>query len=147
MHRSGTSMVAAMLRACGVHMGEGNDLVPPAADNPRGFGEHRQVVHIDDRLLASLCGAWDLPPAELERVEWWAAERLGGLRDHARRTLAGLASGADGGHWGMKDPRLSLTLPFWRSLLGDHRVVVCVRNPLEVAASLVARNGDRKSVV
>lgn len=141
MHRSGTSMVAAMLRACGVHMGEGNDLVPPAADNPRGFGEHRQVVHIDDRLLASLCGAWDLPPAELERVDWWAAERLGGLRDHARRTLAGLASGADGGHWGMKDPRLSLTLPFWRSLLGDHRVVVCVRNPLEVAASLVARNG------
>lgn len=141
MHRSGTSMVAAMLRACGVHMGGENDLIAAAADNPRGFGEHRQVVDIDDRLLAAFGGAWDLPPVDLARENWWSDEQLGGLRDRARRTLAGLASEATDGQWGMKDPRLSLTLPFWRSLLGDHRVVVCVRNPLEVAASLVARHG------
>ncbi len=140
MHRSGTSMVAAMLRAGGVHLGADNEMVLAAADNPRGFGEHRQVVDLDDRLLASLDGAWDLPPHDLP-PRWWEADELGGLRHRARLLLASLASGSPSGHWGLKDPRVSLTLPFWRSLLGDHRVVVCVRNPLEVAASLVERNG------
>jgi hypothetical protein len=43
--------------------------------------------------------------------------------------------------WGWKDPRTSLTLPFWRSALGPLRVVVVVRNPLEVVTSLHRRNG------
>src|SRR5262249_29425731 len=38
--------------------------------------------------------------------------------------------------WGWKDPRSSLTLPFWRSVLPDLKVVTCVRNPLDVASSL-----------
>ena len=39
-------------------------------------------------------------------------------------------------HWGWKDPRNSLTLPFWKELLPNLKVVVCVRNPIEVIASL-----------
>ena len=39
----------------------------------------------------------------------------------------------------MKDPRTSVTAPFWISRLPGLRFVVCVRNPLEVAASLRAR--------
>ena len=42
--------------------------------------------------------------------------------------------------WGWKDPRSSLTLPFWQALLPDMSYVVCVRNPLDVAASLERRN-------
>jgi hypothetical protein len=41
--------------------------------------------------------------------------------------------------WGWKDPRTSLTAPFWAQRLAGLRFVVCVRNPLEVAASLRAR--------
>ena len=140
MHRSGTSMVAAMLRACGVHLGGDDELVAAAADNPRGFAEHRQVVDIDDRVLAALGSAWDLPPRDLPEG-WWTADSLGGLRHRAQLVLASLADGSPSGHWALKDPRLSLLLSFWRSMLHDHRVVVCVRNPLEVAASLVDRNG------
>jgi hypothetical protein len=44
------------------------------------------------------------------------------------------------GRWGWKDPRNSITMPFWRSLLPDAKVVICVRNPAEVAASLSRRN-------
>ena len=43
--------------------------------------------------------------------------------------------------WGWKDPRTSLTLPFWRSAFGPLRTVVVVRNPLEVVTSLYRRNG------
>lgn len=150
MHRSGTSMVASLLRRHGVDFGPDDELVAAAADNPGGFVEHRSVVALDDALLAALGGAWDAPP-ELT-PEWWLEDRLGGLRHRTRLLIDGFAARAlsnsalsDSGdalaHWGIKDPRLSLTAPMWRSLLEDHRIVVCVRNPLEVAASLVARHG------
>jgi len=41
--------------------------------------------------------------------------------------------------WGWKDPRNSLTLPFWKLLIPDLKVVICLRNPLEVAQSLNKR--------
>ena len=42
--------------------------------------------------------------------------------------------------WGWKDPRTSLTLPFWRSAFGPLQIVAMVRNPLEVVTSLHRRN-------
>lgn len=41
----------------------------------------------------------------------------------------------------LKDPRLSLTLPFWNQLMEVDGVVVALRSPKEVAASLTRRNG------
>jgi hypothetical protein len=43
--------------------------------------------------------------------------------------------------WGWKDPRNCLTLPLWRKLLPETKVLICVRNPLAVAESLRLRNG------
>src|SRR6266513_708605 len=43
--------------------------------------------------------------------------------------------------WGWKDPRNSLTLPFWRAIVPKLRTIIVVRNPLEVAYSLRQRNG------
>jgi serine protein kinase len=45
------------------------------------------------------------------------------------------------GVWGWKDPRNSLTMPFWHSVYGRLRTIVVVRNPLEVVTSLHRRNG------
>ena len=38
--------------------------------------------------------------------------------------------------WGWQDPRTSLILPFWLACVPDLKIVVCLRNPLEVAVSL-----------
>jgi SAM-dependent methyltransferase len=43
---------------------------------------------------------------------------------------------ADRAPWGWKDPRNSLTVPFWRQLIPGLKVVVCLRNPHEAARSL-----------
>ena len=40
------------------------------------------------------------------------------------------------GVWGWKDPRNSLTLPFWQDLLPGLKTLIMVRNPLEVAHSM-----------
>lgn len=136
MHRSGTSMVAALLEGCGVHLGEPNELIPAAADNPTGFWEHERITSLNDRLLAELGGAWDAPPSR--PAGWHRADRFGGLRAEAADIVEQLQ---DRGTWGFKDPRVMLLADFWADVCGPLRLVVCVRNPLEVARSLHARNG------
>ncbi|UCD38408.1 MAG: tetratricopeptide repeat protein, partial [Fidelibacterota bacterium] len=47
--------------------------------------------------------------------------------------------------WGWKDPRASLTLPFWKSLLPELKVVICLRNPVEVYRSLARHTGGTEA--
>jgi len=140
MHRSGTSMVARMLNLCGVDLGGEGDLVPANESNRAGHWEHARFIEFDDRILAHFGGTWDHPPTL--PAGWHEDAGLGALRAEAAAFLAASFGAPDAGAvWGWKDPRASLTLPFWRALVPDLRCVVCVRNPLDVAASLVARNG------
>jgi uncharacterized coiled-coil protein SlyX len=135
MHRSGTSMVAKLLHEAGLHLGEPADLMPPAEENPEGFFEHLGFVRLNDELLNTAGGGWDCPPAaDFD----WESPALDPFRERARLLAAPLQTS---GRWGWKDPRNSLTIPFWRSVLGPLRTVVVVRNPLEVVTSLHRRNG------
>ena len=134
MHRSGTSLVARMLRLAGVWLGPLEDLISGSARNPYPFEENRHMVAINDAILEGLGGAWDLPP---QFPEGWPSDpRLERLRQAARERIVQLAAQPA---WGWKDPRNSFTLPFWKSLLPGLRVVVCVRHPLEVVDSLKQR--------
>jgi hypothetical protein len=135
MHRSGTSMVAKLLQQAGLNLGEEAALMPPAAENPEGFYEHLEFVRLNDEVLNTAGAGWDCPPPAY--VDWGSGEF-----EHARkqaRTLAQPLRTAPA--WGWKDPRTSLTLPFWRSAFGPLRTIVVVRNPLEVVTSLHRRNG------
>jgi hypothetical protein len=134
MHRSGTSMVAKLLQQAGLNLGDEADLMPPATENPEGFYEHLQFVRLNDEVLNVAGAGWDCPPAAGFN---WDDSALDTFRARARRLAVPLAERAP---WGWKDPRTSLTLPFWRSALGPLRIVAVVRNPLEVVTSLHRRN-------
>jgi GT2 family glycosyltransferase/glycosyltransferase involved in cell wall biosynthesis len=134
-HRSGTSMVMRLLHGCGLYLGPKDALMPPQADNPDGFWEHLGFVALNDELLEALGGAWDLPPKTDENL---SEERLDPLRMKARLLIEGFHSAQI---WGWKDPRNSLTLPFWEDLLPGLKTLIIVRNPLEVAYSMRKRNG------
>ena len=113
--------------------------MPPQADNPEGFWEHLGFVALNDQLLSELGGAWDLPPRADEDL---ASARLDPLRLKARLLIEKFDSAIV---WGWKDPRNSLTLPFWQQLLPRLKTIVVVRNPLEVAHSMRERNGTSYS--
>jgi hypothetical protein len=136
MHRSGTSMVALLLAECGLYLGHERDLMPPGPDNPAGFGENLRFVDVNERLLAALGGTWDavpeLNPGWLERND---VTLLHAEADELVRAFGECEP------WGWKDPRSSVTFPFWERVAGPLEVVVCVRDPLEVALSLQRRNG------
>ena len=132
-------MVTRLLHCCGLELGTESELMPAQADNPEGFWEHLGFVAVNDELLSELGGAWDLPPKPNED---FTSTRLDPLRLKARLLIEKFASASV---WGWKDPRNSLTLPFWQHLLPGLKTVVVVRNPLEVAHSMRERNGTSYS--
>ena len=137
MHRSGTSMIARLLNLCGLYLGPPDRIVPPGEGNPLGFWENQDMDRLNEDLLAHLAGGWDflLPPI----TEGWESDPgLSPLRDRANRLIQALGQHEP---WGWKDPRCSLTLPFWKSLLPGLKVIVCLRHPLEVVRSLKKRVG------
>jgi GT2 family glycosyltransferase len=132
-------MLTRLLHACGLYLGPKEELMPAQADNPDGFWEHLGFVTLNDELLSELGGAWDLPPKSEEN---FGDSRLDPLRMKARLLLERFDSA---GIWGWKDPRNSLTLPFWQNVLPGIKTLVMVRNPLEVAHSMKERNGTSYS--
>jgi hypothetical protein len=135
MHRSGTSMVARLLRLCGLELGPADRLEGPSLSNAMGHFEHTGFVEIDDALLNHFGGSWDQPP-DLE-LGWEMAPSLGKIARDAESLLQTFSGYA---RWGWKDPRTTLVLPFWQKLIPNLRYVICVRNPLEVAQSLAMRD-------
>lgn len=139
MHRSGTSMITSLLRKTGVYLGEERDfLQEKKGENAAGFWEHFGFYALNEQLLLHLGAGWDMP----ELPPGWASRNdLEPFREDALQLIQRMRSSVNGcPAWGWKDPRNSIAIQFWESLLPDLKVVICVRNPLEVAASLQKRN-------
>jgi GT2 family glycosyltransferase/glycosyltransferase involved in cell wall biosynthesis len=127
MHRSGTSMIAGGLASRGLYAGADSELVPPAADNPRGFWERRDVVALNDALLAAADASWFRPrvlPASSSKAP---AEIIRHLDSNKP--------------WVLKDPRLVLTWSCWSEQLEGASLLYVYRDPIAVASSLRRRNG------
>lgn len=139
MHRSGTSATTRVLSLLGVALPR--HLMTPQADNPNGFWESDIAVALNDELLAELGASWDDALTFLNPRAALAADE--GVLLRMRRVLK--ADYENAGPIVMKDPRAAVLLDPWLVALerGRYapRVVICIRNPLEVAASLAARNG------
>jgi hypothetical protein len=138
MGRSGTSMLAQMLLVGGLDLGPSHRLMAPSPQNPDGYWEHIGFVGLNDDLLEELGGAWDYPPV---LPDSWGTPRFAPYRERARDLIGQFPRDKP---WGWKDPRTSLVLPFWLEEVPQLRLVVAVRNPLEVAASLHRRNGTSR---
>jgi len=136
-HRSGTSMVTRMLNLLGVGLGDEAELLPPTdRDNPNGYWEPRWMNELNEELLATL-GSGTFEPFAAE-PGWERSPQLEPLRKRARALLAEHFAGET--QWGWKDPRTSLTLPFWREVVeGPLACVVCVRSPADAVASALRR--------
>lgn len=134
MHRSGTSALAGSLHKLGGDLGPESSWIAPAADNPAGFFEYEPILSVNRSIFAAFGGTWSSPPALLQG--WPNDDRLDAERERARQ-LAEEASV----NLIVKDPRLSLTLPFWETVTEVHSAIVCVRHPAAVARSLQKRNG------
>jgi hypothetical protein len=135
MHRSGTSMVARLLQQAGLYLGPEDKLLGANSDNPEGHFEHTGFLEINNALLQRLGGSWDVPP-HME-PGWELDASLEDIRTEAKSVVGTFLGNSP---WGWKEPRTTILLPFWKSIISNLRFVICVRSPLDVAKSLVSRN-------
>jgi hypothetical protein len=129
-YRSGTSVATRIVNLLGMPITHCSDLVPPAAANPTGFWESALMNRHNEWLLQQVGSSWCRPPCKeksdqlLVRDEWLSASR--DLFRHVHRTR----------RWVWKEPRLCLTLPWWRKALPEISMgILMLRHPLECAAS------------
>lgn len=138
MHRSGTSAVSGALANTGVNFGE--QLTAAAADNEKGFFEDKAVVALNERILANALQTWDscrMIPPKLCDPSVLQAEFHDAVKIVSRLT-------GDAPCSGIKDPRVSLLIPFWRAVFAELGLqthwLLAVRDPHDIAQSLFRRN-------
>ena len=138
-HRSGTSALAGALSKAGINFGR--LVMPSGYDNPKGFYENEKIVSINEALLGVLLHSWDDPKSLPSN--WIEIEEINVLIGRARKVITN--EFGDSSLIGIKDPRLCLTLPFWKKVLDElgyeSKVILNYRNPLEIVSSLRSRNG------
>jgi len=139
MHRSGTSALTGVLGLCGAtlprHLG-----VASHESNPLGHWEPQKIVDIHDRFLKSAGTGWDSILSYPDAIF-----RSKSAID-CRHNLLKVARAEYGNSslFVLKDPRTSRLMRLWRPVLSEMgvgpRVVIIVRNPLEIADSLSRRD-------
>ena len=138
MHRSGTSAVTQVLAGLGCALPK--TLMESDSHNEGGYWESPKIAALNDAILASAGSSWD--DWEMMDPAWYGSSVAEGFYSQAVAIL--------GDQFGesplfvLKDPRICRLLPFWKEALARFgasvRVVVPVRNPLEVAASIKERD-------
>ncbi len=137
MHRSGTSMVSELLDELGLFVGQ----------ELQDDHESTYFLDLNEQLFARVGAAWDRPAPVLDFLACEDAARMtaaaltADLSSRRVRPFLGQRSSlaAFDRPWGWKDPRTIFTLPLWRRVFTDARLVYIIRNGVDVAKSLMVR--------
>lgn len=138
-HRSGTSSVTRVLNMLGASLP--STLMGASANNQAGYWESTEIRDLNDDLLKNAGSRWDD----------WTAIPQSWLDDPLTQLFKSqitdiLDKEYDGSHYFvLKDPRICRLAPLWIQALVENgitpKVVLPVRKPSDVAASLERRNG------
>ncbi len=128
MHRSGTSALAGVLEACGLHLGAVN----------RESHAYNLKGHFSNSAIDALNEVLTTVPVAAEREP-------GSVHDEGlfHWFLGVFPEGAMGG---MKDPEFNLTAPLWARHVARVTAVATLRHPTGVVRSIVARNSLEETV-
>jgi len=138
MHRSGTSAIAGCLQLLGYNTGK--SMMPATPENPKGYFENIKCWQLNERLMSMLGVSWD-------QVDSYNSDHAF-IRDkmylfEIEKIIA--QDFLNSNDILIKDPRISILLPYWIEALEklNYRVVVVVpfRSPISVCFSLNKRDG------
>ena len=128
MPRGGVAFVASLLHERGIVLPDGS---------AAGVGRPGlSLTAINERFLARFGGGWDTLPRSTPG--WETSPAVASLRSLAGECVTAMPRHAA---WAWSDPATLLARPFWRDAIEDLGIIVVIRNPLEVLASLRATSG------
>lgn len=139
MHRSGTSALSRVLNLVGCTHPQ--NLVEANYANASGYWESERLSLFNDDILKAAGSSWD--DWANYAPDWIDSPMMGTFARQATKLYSEEFGDAD--LTVFKDPRLCRLLPFWLPILQSEKidpyVILPIRNPNEVAASLTKRNG------
>jgi hypothetical protein len=139
MHRSGTTLLTKFLRELGLFTGA----------NIEENHEAIFFLRLNEWILKTCGGSWDNPARTRYLIN---NEKLSELTvRYLKNVLAspqslsfwGLSRGLGGSmpqNWGWKDPRNTFTLPIWKAIFPEAKIIHIYRHGMDVAASLKKRS-------
>lgn len=144
MHRSGTSALTRVLNLLGCALPE--RLLAANPTNPKGHWETQAIVDLNDALIEAAGSSWND----------WQALNAGWEQSPARSEFLNKAVQVlrteyeNSSFFVIKDPRICRIAPFWAEVLRresvEPRIIIPIRNPSEVVASLASRDGIEPSL-
>ena len=145
MHRSGTTMLSKILENSGVFLGNNKDI-----NNEALFFQK-----INTWVMRQVYASWDNPEPilhmnqnELNYLKKICLGKIQGMQTYSflglQRFLRSNKLTDINTRWGWKDPRNTFTLPIWKSIFPDSRIIHIYRNPVDVANSLKYRAGNKE---
>lgn len=140
MGRSGTSAIARVLSLCGACLPE--PLLGASESNLKGHWESIEAININNALLSRHGASWYDPTLRLQgEIEFSAQEK----ETHIEKIRAFIERYYAEPLIVIKEPRIAALGEFWfeaaRRASISAKVVIPIRHPDQVAASLVARDG------
>jgi len=140
MGRSGTSAIARVLSLCGAHLPE--PLLGGSESNPPGHWEPIEAININNAFLRRYAASWYDPTLRLQGdIVFSAPEKEAFIEQ-----ICGFLERAHiGSPLAIKEPRITALAGFWfeaaRRTSMTAKVVIPIRHPDQIAASLAARDG------
>jgi hypothetical protein len=139
MHRSGTSALTRVISLLGADLPR--NLMQPNPENEAGYWESGDLMVIHDEILSSGGSYWH--DWRAFNPDWYASPAAPIFKQRILDVLRN--DFANSRLFVVKAPRICRFWPFWREVLDEFganpAVVIPVRNPLEVQASLRRRDG------
>jgi hypothetical protein len=140
MGRSGTSAITRVLSLCGARLPE--PLLGPSASNPTGHWEPIDAININNAFLSRHGASWYDPTLRLQGETAFSAQEK---ETYIERIRAFLERSHSASLLVIKEPRIAALADFWleagRRAAMTAKVVIPIRHPGQVAASLAARDG------
>lgn len=130
MHRSGTSLTASWLQACGLQIDNG-ELIGPGAGNLKGHFEDKEFVNLHARIILE---------GNNNSRGWIESTKTYSFKEKDKKKVENLIKvRREYDQWGWKDPRTVLFLDDWVKLVPDMKFIFLWRPAYQVVNSLLER--------
>ena len=130
MHRSGTSLTTSLIESAGIFIGD--RLMGAGIGNTKGHFEDWDFVDLHRQCLTA---------QKVSREGWTRQSNFTFSPEYIQRAKTLVAARSQYSIWGWKDPRTTLFLNCWDSIIPEAKFVFIYRSPWDVVDSLF-RRGD-----
>jgi hypothetical protein len=141
--------MAGLLSGIGYYQGE--RLLTPKEDNPKGFFEDRHINDLNERIMSSVIRFTRirllhrvLPRIPLHSNGWMALLPPNITVQASAQQQREIATLIQHIPYCFKDPRLSYVYPAWKPFVTDATMIVVFRQPAAVCASIMSFFSRRK---